>query len=257
MGSGTAGQPITVQFQPGAKLSEPYCDTTYGCLSIVGQSYVSVDGNHTGVIEATANGTGLANQQPDLGIYLQNTSNIVIENLTIQNLYVHSSPTDTAISSKSQYAIEDYNGNNNEISGNIDPRHPGRGLLPHRQRLRDQQRGRPQRVLQHRQPAQPDLQLPRRDDRAVPVRPQLRARLRELGHHCRIPITTTASTATRRTGAESPSTPPGTTTTTTRSSRRQGSAPSSHRSSTSRAAPAPAQHPATTAPRTTTCSTTS
>ena len=117
-GSGAPGNPITLAFEPGAALSEPYCSTTSGCLSIVGQSYVTVDGGNVGVIEATANGTGLANQQADLGIYLQNTSHIVVENLTIENLYVHSSPGDSSLSAKSQYAIEDFDGNDNRITGN-------------------------------------------------------------------------------------------------------------------------------------------
>ena len=76
-----------------------------------------MDGDGVGVIESTANGSEAANQQPALGIYMQDSSDVTIENLTIANLYVHSSSSDTTLSSKSQYAIEDYDGHDNTITG--------------------------------------------------------------------------------------------------------------------------------------------
>ena len=114
-GAGTDSHPVTVEFEPGSSISQPFCNP---CMSITGQSYMIIDGNHVGAVQSSANGTVFANRQPALGIYLQNTSHVVIDDLTIQDLYVHSSSSDTTLSSKSQYAIEDYNGNNNEITGN-------------------------------------------------------------------------------------------------------------------------------------------
>jgi hypothetical protein len=119
-GSGAPGSPVTLQFQPGSSIQQPYCDASSGCLNIVNQSYVTIDGNGVGVIESTNNGSSdkYANQQAAMGIYLQSTSHITIENLTIANLYVHDEPSDSSLSSKSQYAIEDYDGNDNTVTGN-------------------------------------------------------------------------------------------------------------------------------------------
>ena len=45
----------------------PVCPTA-GCLSTNGQSYILIDGGGTGVVENTANGSGLANQLASNGI---------------------------------------------------------------------------------------------------------------------------------------------------------------------------------------------
>ena len=62
MGSGLIGLPITVLFEPGAKLSAPYWPTS-AAISSSGKSFITIDGNGVGIVEATANGTALANQQ--------------------------------------------------------------------------------------------------------------------------------------------------------------------------------------------------
>ena len=90
-GSGTAGSPITIQFQPGAKLSEPVCNP---CLYMAATNHITVDGGSNGVIESTANGTGLANQTNSKGINAAGCNYCEIKNLTIRNLYVHTSPSD-------------------------------------------------------------------------------------------------------------------------------------------------------------------
>jgi hypothetical protein len=94
-GNGASGNPITVLFEAGAKISLPVCDSSNGCLSVAGRSYVVVDGGSNGVIENTANGSGLAHKQKSIGILLNSFSNGEIKNLTIQNIYVHSSASDT------------------------------------------------------------------------------------------------------------------------------------------------------------------
>ncbi len=120
-GSGASGNPITIVFENGASLSQPYCSVTDGCLNLDNESYVTINGNGTGVIQSSANGTSLANHKAAMGISLANTSHIIVENLAIQNLYVHPANSagladDSNISSISQYAIEDHNGSNNLFS---------------------------------------------------------------------------------------------------------------------------------------------
>lgn len=89
-GSGTSGNPITILFETNAKISLPYCDNNNGCLNVSGSSYIIVDGGTNGIIENTANGTLLANQQDSIGILASPAcANCEYRNLTIQNLYVH------------------------------------------------------------------------------------------------------------------------------------------------------------------------
>jgi hypothetical protein len=86
--SGTNGSPITLLFESGAVLTATYWG---GCAITVGGSYLTIDGGSNGVIQATANGTGLANQQ-DGGIGICSggaVSHIEIKNLTISNIYQH------------------------------------------------------------------------------------------------------------------------------------------------------------------------
>jgi len=93
-GSGAAGNPITILFEPGAKLSSPNTDLMY----VGGLSYLVIDGGTNGIIENTANGTALANHTPGVkGINVTGCSNITIKNLTIRNLYVHTSVNDSAL----------------------------------------------------------------------------------------------------------------------------------------------------------------
>jgi len=93
-GSGAPGSPVTILFEPDAKISLPVCDG-YGCLNLAGNSYLAVDGGTNGIIENTANGTafgGTGNHAVGLNFY---GSDITIENLTVQNIYVHTSAKDT------------------------------------------------------------------------------------------------------------------------------------------------------------------
>ena len=104
-GSGASGKPITILFEPGAKISMPYC-TAKGCLDISNHSWITVDGgvpcgpsvvksSCNGTIESTSNGTNLANHQVTVrAIYADSSNNIEIRNLLIQNMYVHASVSD-------------------------------------------------------------------------------------------------------------------------------------------------------------------
>ena len=52
-GSGTAGSPITLYFEPGAVLTAPYWQIA---ISLKNQSYLTIDGGQNGIIENSANG---------------------------------------------------------------------------------------------------------------------------------------------------------------------------------------------------------
>lgn len=92
--SGTPGAPITLFFEPGAKLSSPNTDL----LNLANLNYIVVDGGANGVIENTANGTTLANHTPGVkGVNVTGCSNITIKNLAIRNLYVHTSTSDASL----------------------------------------------------------------------------------------------------------------------------------------------------------------
>lgn len=88
-GSGSVGSPITLIFESGAKFSKAYWGTsTSAAIYCSSNDYITIDGNSIGIIENTANGTSLANQQDSHGIYLSACDNWEIKNLTIQNIYV-------------------------------------------------------------------------------------------------------------------------------------------------------------------------
>lgn len=113
---GTSGHPITIVFESSAKLSVPYCLSSgganpSGCIDFQGNDYIVIDGGvacgpgtacstndtGTGIIEATANGTNLANQiENTVGIAMNNCTGCEIKNLIIRNLYVHVAGADSA-----------------------------------------------------------------------------------------------------------------------------------------------------------------
>jgi hypothetical protein len=106
-GSGTSGNVITVLFETGSKLSSP-CWTTDGGFKVNNKSYITLDGGATGIIggrdgnpalavgivENTANGTGLANSAESCGVYFQESKFCTIQNLVVQNIYVRTGTTD-------------------------------------------------------------------------------------------------------------------------------------------------------------------
>jgi hypothetical protein len=96
--SGLAGSPITLLFDPGAKFAAPTfpAASNGAAFEIFEASYVTLNGDiaggQQGIIECTANGDLLANSIVCRGVYvytfsgIQN-SNIIIENLTVRNIY--------------------------------------------------------------------------------------------------------------------------------------------------------------------------
>ena len=63
--SGTSGNPITIIWDTGAVVSSPYWPTqgSGGAIYATNVAYVVINGGTNGVLQATANGSALANQQ--------------------------------------------------------------------------------------------------------------------------------------------------------------------------------------------------
>lgn len=118
-GSGSNGNPVTLKFETGAVISAPYWSGPV--IDLAGNSYVTVDGGTNGMIQATANGTALANQQ-DNGECVNNGSpgasstNVTVQNLTCSNMYVDSSPADNG--GEDTYGIDLWNVSNLTIQNN-------------------------------------------------------------------------------------------------------------------------------------------
>jgi hypothetical protein len=92
-GSGSAGSPVLIILEPGAKFSKAYWGTD-AAIYASGKSYITIDGYGVGVVENTANGTALANQQLTCGVYAENGTSITIKRLVIQNMYVRTAYSD-------------------------------------------------------------------------------------------------------------------------------------------------------------------
>lgn len=122
--SGTSSNPIILYFDTGAILQSPafngnsaFSNCTSGCghagaINTFGANYLIIDGQNTGTIQNTENGTTVSGQvatcisgpcsissTPTQGIYI-NSSNVIVRNLTIQDIYNNTgsstSDTDTA-----------------------------------------------------------------------------------------------------------------------------------------------------------------
>jgi len=90
---GTASEPIVVKFLPGAVLSAPYWSGN-GAIHMDNVSHVIIDGQNTGIIQNTENGTGRAYHANSIAIHAANCTGCTVQNLTIQNLYVRTSTSD-------------------------------------------------------------------------------------------------------------------------------------------------------------------
>ena len=114
-GSGTSGNPITIAWEPGATMAAPTWSTApnNAAISTDNNSYLTFNGGNNGVsIQATQEGTGRAYQGVDnTGIWAGGSTsgdecnNCTFENLTIANLYVHTSPADQSLSAGQVCAI--------------------------------------------------------------------------------------------------------------------------------------------------------
>ena len=94
---GTSTGPIKILFEPGAVMrSGAWPDS--GAIAIpladgLGLGYITIDGGQDGIIENWDNGSELGNHVKSTGIRMEDSHDITIRNLRIQNLYVHSKPS--------------------------------------------------------------------------------------------------------------------------------------------------------------------
>jgi hypothetical protein len=119
--SGASGAPITLLFEPGAVLQAPYFGIlTHAAINTNGNSWIIIDGGAShGTIRATANGSSLTYHQNSLAIFASNCSNCEFRNLTIANMYIHSSLTDTMVMGQDGCIMFTGNQSNVSIHGNI------------------------------------------------------------------------------------------------------------------------------------------
>ena len=100
-GSGTSSSPISLVFDTGAILQSTAFagNGAGGGIVLNGVSYWTVNGQNTGIIRNTANGSSgqtcvngsCSVQQSSYGVFESSGTGIIIENLTIQNLYMEAS----------------------------------------------------------------------------------------------------------------------------------------------------------------------
>jgi len=122
-GNGSAGNPITLRFDSNAQLSAPYWAPSSGgqgcggAICMYNRSYLTVDGGSNGIIQNTANGDGLAHQQQSEGFEATSCNNCTIQNLSIENIYVH--PTNgTGSIDQTQMRCISFSGSNWNINNN-------------------------------------------------------------------------------------------------------------------------------------------
>jgi len=116
-GSGMSGSPITLVFEPGAVLTATYWSGPV--INLEAQSYITVNGGTNGTIQATANGTNLANQQDNgecVASQAANATNVIVENLTCADLYIDAAVSDNG--GEDTYGIDIWGTSNLVIQNN-------------------------------------------------------------------------------------------------------------------------------------------
>jgi hypothetical protein len=120
-GSGTSGHPITLLFEPNAKLTSPVWGTFSGAPITNHQSFIVIDGGTNGIIENTDNGSSPLGHNQNTGAIYSDGSNVTIQNWHINNLCQHTLLTDTNVcgtSGSNPFAIQ-WAGSNNLIQNNV------------------------------------------------------------------------------------------------------------------------------------------
>ncbi len=101
------GSGVTVSFQQGAGVSVPVCPFT-GCIDTNGFTGITILG---GTVQATANGTGLANHvASSYGIEAAGCDGCVINGTTVADIYTRTSDSDLALDSASEVRGIDISG---------------------------------------------------------------------------------------------------------------------------------------------------
>jgi hypothetical protein len=97
-GSGTAGNPITILFEPGANFTAAAWGNPYPASdnftadpiisTVANLSYIIIDGGVNGLITSTSNGLGLSHSNNCAGVVFSSAgAGLEIRNLTVSNLY--------------------------------------------------------------------------------------------------------------------------------------------------------------------------
>ena len=98
-GSGSPGNPITLLFEVGAQLTSPAWSSN-GAINTNSKIWLTINGDaangRQGIIQNTANGTGLANTQDSVAIFADHCADCIVKNIQIINIYVHTSVSDTS-----------------------------------------------------------------------------------------------------------------------------------------------------------------
>lgn len=109
-GSGTSGHNMIVKWETGAIVQAPYFAAAHGGIDGNAKSFITLDGGTNGILQNTANGTSLTNQQQSQLIQCSGCSGWTIKNLHIGPVYVH---TGTGSDGGSTYGINFQGGSNN------------------------------------------------------------------------------------------------------------------------------------------------
>jgi hypothetical protein len=120
-GGGSSGNPVTLLFEPGAKLLAPYWNTA---IVSNGQSKITIDGGTNGLIQNTLNGTPggtcpggpCTQQQPSAGVSLTSCANCTVKNVTIADLYDRTSNSDESAGASGAGCIFVQNNSNSGAS---------------------------------------------------------------------------------------------------------------------------------------------
>jgi hypothetical protein len=103
LGSGNSSNPVTFKLDSNAIIQSPAMGSaSAGAFNCSGKSYVTVDGGSNGIIQNTANGTGLANHKASQGLYFVNCTNVVVKNLTVQKIYANAGSSKSASDTNGQ-----------------------------------------------------------------------------------------------------------------------------------------------------------
>jgi len=87
----SVGSPITLVWETGAILQATYWSSSGGIIAN-SRSFIVIDGGSNGIFQNTGNGDQLANQQQSVGVSATGSTSVVVKNLAIKNMFVHTAP---------------------------------------------------------------------------------------------------------------------------------------------------------------------
>ena len=84
-------------------MSAPYWNGSTGAITGNGLSNIVINGNNTGSISNTANGTNSSNHQNSYGVFLAGCTSCTVEGLKVSNIYVNAGSSSSATDVNGQY----------------------------------------------------------------------------------------------------------------------------------------------------------